>query len=97
MTIGVQASGKFKRKGMLIVILLSKLVCHAVCISHIISGNISFEPGCAIETKSGLEVSFYPCRSQISKQTFSSHPILQKQFRELLMLDQQTDEFHVSR
>ena len=66
-----------------------------VCISHHFRKRII--PGCATETKSGLELSFYPCRSQISKQTFSSHPILQKQFREPLMLDQQTDEFHVSR
>ena len=80
--------GKFKEKGMLIVILLSKLVCQYAF--HIISGNISFQVVQRTETKSGLELSFYPCRSKILKQTFSSHPILQKQFRELLMLDQQT-------
>ena len=84
MKIGVPR-GKFKGKGIL------KLVC----IAHNFQKHII--PGCATETKSGLDLSFYPCRSQISKLTFSSHPILQKQFRELLRLDQQTDEFHVSR
>ena len=92
MKIGVP-SGKFKQKGILIVILLSKLVCQYAF--HIISGNIIIILGCAIETKCGLELSFYPCRSQISKQAFPTHLILPKQFWELLMLHHLTDEFQI--